>query len=65
MIIFNERELQLMALNHSSDIIHHSSEFKDFMKLYKDDTKEPLSLLVNNTTALPSDNPLRLSKNLL
>ena len=65
MIIFYDREVQLMALNHSSDIIHHSSEFKDFMKLYKDDTKELLSLFVNNTTALPSDNPLRLSKNLL
>ena len=29
--MFNKRELQQVALNHSSDI-----EFKDFMKLYKD-----------------------------
>ena len=45
--------------NHSSDIV-----FKDFMKLYKDDTKEPYSFLVKDT-ALPSDDPLRFRKNLL
>ena len=51
----NKRELQQIASNHLSDI-----EFKDFMKLYKDCTKEPFSFLVNNTN-LPSDNPLRLT----
>ena len=32
----NKRELQQIASNHSSDI-----DFKDFMKLYKEYTKEP------------------------
>ena len=59
MKIFNKRELQQIALNHSSDI-----DFKDFMKIYKKYTKEPYSFLVNDTT-LPSDDPLRFRKNLL
>ena len=59
MKIPKKRELQQVAFNHSSD-----TEFKDFMKLYKDYTKEPFSFLVNNTI-LPSDNPLRFRKNLL
>ena len=49
----NKRELQQIASNHSSGI-----EFKDFIKLYKDYTKEPFSFLVNDT-ALSSDNPIR------
>ena len=52
MKIPNKRDLQQVASNHSSDI-----EFKDFMKLYKDYTKEPSSFLMKDTT-LPSDNPL-------
>ena len=59
MKIPNERELHQITLNHSSDI-----DFKDFIKTYKKCTAEPYSLLVNDTT-LPSDNPLRLRKNLL
>ena len=59
MKISNKRELQQIALNHSSDI-----DFKDFMKIYKKYTKEPYSFLVNDTT-LPSDDPLRFRKNLL
>ena len=58
MKIPNKRELQQKVLNHSSD-----TEFTDFMKLYKDYTKELLLFLVNNTT-LPSDNPSRFTKNL-
>ena len=58
MKIPNKKELQQTASNHSSDI-----EFKYFMKLYKDYTKEPFSLLVNDST-LPPDNPLRFRKNL-
>ena len=54
-----KRELQQIALNHSSDI-----DFKDFIKIYKTCTKEPYSFLVNDTT-LPSDDPLRFRKNLL
>ena len=45
MKISNNRELQQIASNHSSDI-----DFKDFMKLYKDYTKEPYAFLVNDTT---------------
>ena len=59
MKIPNKRELQQIALNHSSAI-----DFKDFMKLYKEYTKEPYSILVNDTT-LSSDNPLRFRKNVL
>ena len=59
MKISNKRELQQIALNHSSDI-----DFKDFMNIYKRCTTEPYSFLVNDTT-LPSDDPLRFRKNLL
>ena len=59
MKIPNKRELQQIALNHSSDI-----DFKDFMKIYKKYTKEPYSFLVDDTT-LPLDDPLRFRKNLL
>ena len=55
----NKRELQQIALNHSSDV-----GFKDFMKIYKKCTTEPYSFLVNDIT-LPSNNPLRFRKNLL
>ena len=58
MKILNKRELQQIALNHSSDI-----DFKDFMKIYKKCTKEPYSFLVNDTT-LPSSDPLRFRHNL-
>ena len=54
-----KRELQQIALNHSSDI-----DFKDFIKICKKYTKELYSFLVNDTT-LPSDDPLRFRKNLL
>ena len=54
-----KRELQQIALNHSSDI-----DSKDFMQIYKKCTTEPYSFLVNDTT-LPSDDPLRFRKNLL
>ena len=59
MKIPKKRELQQIALNHSSEI-----EFKDFMKIYKKYTKEPYSFLVNDTT-LPSDDLLRFRNNLL
>ena len=55
----NKRELQQIALKHSSDI-----GFKDFIKIYKKCTAEPYSFLVNDTT-LPSDDPLRFRNNLL
>ena len=59
MKIPNKRELQQIALNHSSDI-----EFKDFINIYKNYTAEPYSFLVNDAT-LPSNNPLRFRKILL
>ena len=59
MKIPNRRELQQIALNHLSDI-----DLKDFMNIYKKCTAKPYSFLVNDTT-LPSDDPLRLRKNLL
>ena len=59
MKIHNKRELQQIALNHSSDI-----DFKDFIKIYKKCTAERYSFLVDDT-ALPSDNPLRFRKNIL
>ena len=58
MKIPNNRELQQIALNHSSDI--HS---KNFIKIYKKCTAEPYSFLVVDVT-LSSDNPLRFRKKL-
>ena len=55
MKIPNKRELQQIALNHSSDIL---------LNIYKKCTTEPYSFLVHDTT-LPSDDPLRFRKNLL
>ena len=57
MKIPNKRELQQIALNHSSAI-----DFKYFMNIYKKCTAESYSFLVNDTT-LPSDDPLRLRRN--
>ena len=59
MKILNKRELQQIALDHSSD-----NDFKDFMKIYKKCITEPYPFLVNDRT-LPSNDPLRLRKNLL
>ena len=58
MKIPNKRELQQIAINHSSDI-----SAKDFINIYRKCTAEPYSFFVNDTT-LASDNPLRFRKNL-
>ena len=58
MKILNKKELQQITSNHSSN-----TEFKDFMKPYKDYTKEAFLFLVHNTT-LPSEIPLRFRKNI-
>ena len=55
----NNRELQQIAFNHSSDI-----NFRDFMNLYKECTRKPYSLLVIDTT-LASDKSSRSRKDLL
>ena len=59
MKIPNRKEVQQIAINHSSDI-----DFKDFMKIYKKYTAESYYFLLNDTT-LSSDNLLRFRKNLL
>ena len=53
MKILNKRELQQIALNHSSGI-----DFKDLIKIYKKCTAKPYSFLVNGAI-FGSDNPLR------
>ena len=58
MKIPNKRELQQIAINHSSDI-----NTKDFINIYKKCTNTPYSFLVSDTT-LASDDPLRFRKNL-
>ena len=52
------RELQNIATKHSADI-----DYKNFMKIYRECTKEPYSFLTIDTT-LPTSNPLRFRKNL-
>ena len=59
MKINNKRELQNIAFNRSADI-----DYNDFMKIYRERTKEPYSSLTIDTTLLASDS-LRFRKNLL
>ena len=58
MKIPNKRELQQIAINHSSDI-----NTKDFIEIYRKCTDKPYSFLVIDTT-LPSNDSLRFRKNL-
>ena len=53
-----KKELQNIAINPSADI-----DYKDFMKIYRECTKEPYNFLTIDTT-LPSSNPLRFRKKL-
>ena len=57
MKINNKRELQNIAINHSADI-----DYKDFMKIYRESTKEPYNFLTIDTT-LSANNLLRFRKN--
>ena len=59
MKVHNKKELQQIAINHSTDI-----DYKDSMKIYRNCTNEPYSFLAIDTT-LPADNHLRFRKNLL
>ena len=52
------KELQNIAINHSADI-----DYKDFIKIYMECTKEPYNVLTIDTP-LPSTNTLRFTKNL-
>ena len=56
--ISNKRELQQIAINHSSDF-----STNDFANIYRKYTDELYSFLVNDT-ALALNNPLRFTKNL-
>ena len=58
MTVLNKREIQQMALNHSSDI-----EFKDFIKIYENVLLDHILFWL--MIQLPSDNSLRSRKNLL
>ena len=56
--INNRKELQNIAINHSADI-----DYQDFIKIYRECTKEPYNFLTIDTT-LPASDPLRFRKNL-
>ena len=58
MKINNKRELQNISINHSADI-----DYQDFMKIYRECTKEPYNFLIIDTT-WPASDPLRFRKNL-
>ena len=53
------KELQNIAINHSEDI-----DYKNFMKIYRECSRELYSFLTINTT-LPASDPLKFRKNLL
>ena len=58
MKINNKRELQNIAINHSANI-----DYQDFMKIYRECTKEPFNFLAIDTM-LPASDPLKIIKNL-
>ena len=58
MKINNKRELQNITINHSADI-----NYQDFIKIYREYTKEPYNFLTIGTT-LPASNPLGFRKKL-
>ena len=58
MKINDKGELQNIAFNHSADI-----DYKGFIKIYRECTREPYSFLTIDNT-LPPTNPLRFRKNL-
>ena len=59
MKINNKNELQNITTKHSVDI-----NYKDFVKIYRECTKESYSFLTVDTT-LPVSDPLRLKTNIL
>ena len=58
MKINSKRELQDIAINHSTDI-----DYQDFKNIYRECTKESFNFLTIDTT-LPASDPLRFRKNL-
>ena len=57
MKINNKKEQQNIAINHSARI-----GYQDFIKIYKECTKEPYNFLTIDTM-LPASDPLRFRKN--
>ena len=57
MNVNNKKELQNIAINHSADI-----DYQEFMKIYRECTREPYNILTIDTT-LPASDPLRFRKN--
>ena len=55
--IHNRRELQQTAIHHSADI-----DYKNYLKIYRNCTREPYSFLTINTK-LAAENPMRFKKN--
>ena len=58
MKINSKREFQNIATNHSTDI-----DYEDFVKIYKECTKELYSFVTIDTT-LPASDTLKFRKNL-
>ena len=58
MKIKNRGELQNIAINHSADI-----DYNDFMKVYRECTKESFNFLTIDTM-LPASDPLRFRNKL-
>ena len=50
MMINNKRELQNIAINHSAN-----TDFKNFIKIYKECVKEPYNFLTIDTTLPPTN----------
>ena len=60
MKINNKKELQSISITHSTDI-----DYKNFIKIYRECTKEPYFFFFLTTdTTLPASNLLRFRKNL-
>ena len=59
MKIHNRRKLQQTAIDHSADI-----DYKDFLKIYRNCTKDPYPFLTIDTT-LPSSDLLKFRKSFL
>ena len=58
MKINNRKDLQNTVINHSADI-----DYKNFLKIYREYTREPYSFLTIHTT-LPASDPLIFRKKL-
>ena len=56
--INNSKNLQNIGIDHSADI-----DYKDFMEIYRECTKEPFNFSTTDTTLASSD-PIRFRKNL-